>query len=118
MQAATPDDLHWHCMKLIRDARRRAANKRLVISVTVCDLKRKYTAQRGLCMLSSVPLSIGKQSCNKSTSMSLDRIDSALGYTDENCQLLTTSVNTAKSTLSVVQFVGMCHDVVKTATLV
>jgi hypothetical protein len=47
--------------------------------------------------------------------VSLDRIDSGIGYIDSNVQWVGSSVNTAKGTLSTADFVEMCADIARHA---
>ena len=50
---------------------------------------------------------------NYITTPSLDRIDSDLGYTDDNVQWVGASVNTAKATLHNQDFIDLCADIAR-----
>lgn len=45
--------------------------------------------------------------------VSLDRIDSSIGYLDSNIQWVGSSVNTAKGTLSTSDFIELCADIAR-----
>jgi len=64
----------------------------------------------GRCCLSGRPLVFDS---NYVTTPSLDRIDSAVGYTDANVQWVGASINTAKATLANEEFIELCADIAR-----
>ena len=70
----------------------------------------QYIRQKGLCALSGVPMrkAVGLMDPFCPT---IDRIDSAKGYTPENCQLVALQVNLAKNNMSEADFIRMCRRV-------
>lgn len=69
------------------------------------DLFDLWDKQNGKCAYSGLPLSI---ETNHPEIVSLDRIDSGLGYTKDNLQLLAWSVNKMKQEFSEEYFLKMC----------
>lgn len=73
-----------------------------------------YYRQGGICAISGVLMR--RSVCAwDAFSPSIDRKDSALGYTPENCQLTTFAVNRAKSQMTMDEFLEMCRNVTKNA---
>ncbi len=75
----------------------RTYSRKYKISIKVDDLLKLYKQQKGLCALTHVPM---KYCPNNLKSMSIDRIDSSIGYTKDNIQLVCKWVNLAKNTHS------------------
>ena len=95
----------------LTDARRRAKNKNLDFTLTYEYLLGLWEEQGGHCALSDLPMSV--HSCdvgqsNNNTVVSLDRIDSNLGYTISNTQLVCVMMNTMKSNMTQQKFIEMC----------
>lgn len=67
------------------------------IEVTQDYLADLYVEQNGQCAISKLPLCLIR---NKIDSLSIDRIDSSIGYVAGNIQLVCKWVNLAKSTYS------------------
>ena len=93
--------------KLRHSARRRDIGW----NITEYKLREKIM-QGATCSLSGWTLS--EETGYKNT-WSLDRIDSSKDYTNDNVQIVASSVNIAKHELSQEEFIEMCKDVVKTA---
>lgn len=100
----------------IKRARAGAAQRRLVVVVTQCDVIQMFFDQRGECALSGVPLEVGKLAAlspkANRRSLSIDRIDSAKNYTRDNIQLVCQAVNYMKGTMSNDEFRFWCAKVV------
>ena len=71
-------------------------------------LKNVYEAQNGLCALTSVPMTWETLNGRVATNISMDRVDSSIGYEEQNIQLVCRIVNIMKHDLSVNEFVGWC----------
>lgn len=87
--------------------------KRLLIykgrkRLTLPMLQNMYKTQNGLCALSGVPMTWGTNKGHVRTHISLDRIDSAVGYEENNVHLVCRIVNIMKNNLTVDEFVGWC----------
>jgi hypothetical protein len=81
------------------------AEKR-VNQITIEDVKNLYEQQNGKCAISGIPMTRihVPQSKLCDTNISIDRIDSKIGYTKDNIQLVCARVNSMKSTLSMDEF--------------
>jgi len=81
-------------------AKSRAASRQRDFSLTIDGLCEQYDAQRGLCAVTGLPMDVGAPAggdtkWRKPFRVSLDRIDSAQGYTPENVRLVCSAVNNA-----------------------
>lgn len=94
--------------EMIGNWERGARDRGLIWSVTKDDLDNLYEKQNGLCALTGQLMS--RQS-NDPCKCSLDRIDSALGYTPDNIQFVCAAVNRMKWAYSQDFFVDICHQV-------
>lgn len=70
----------------------------------------QYIAQRGQCALSGVTMRPAEGLMDPFCP-TIDRIDSAIGYTPENCHLVALQVNLAKNKMSTEDFIRMCRRV-------
>jgi hypothetical protein len=73
------------------------------------DVARWHAEQGGRCVVSG--LEIGWQEVGSGHTASIDRIDSSLGYTQENCQLVHKDINMMKQSFSQEYFVQLCQAV-------
>lgn len=103
-QLPARDDVGRHLCKLLRYSRARAREKQLPNDLSRTFLEDLYLRQGGLCALSGVPMAAGVH-CPQS--MSIDRIDSAHGYVQQNVQLTALSANLAKNRHSQEEFVAV-----------
>lgn len=67
-----------------------------------------WTNQNGLCIYSGLPLSV---EVNHPHTVSLDRIDSKIGYVRGNLQLVSASVNRMKQEFSEEFFLDLCGKI-------
>ncbi len=65
---------------------------------SICEL---FNSQQGLCAITKLPLTLKP---HQPSTLSIDRIDSNGGYTNNNVQLVCTSINIAKSNFTMSQF--------------
>ena len=86
-----------------------AETRGIVWTLSVEDIWQVYVNQDGVCNLSGIP--IGWATVGQTHTASLDRIDSKKGYTLDNIQLVHKSVNMARGTMSVEEFIAMCNAV-------
>lgn len=74
-----------------------------------------YDAQKGNCALSGIKMTYISGKGRIPTNISIDRIDSNLGYIEGNIQLVCCAVNLAKSNWSEEEFVDICRKIVAKA---
>ena len=102
----------WRGDNLIRvrvsGAKHRAVRKGIIFDITDDDIIDKLNEQDNKCYISKVPLSFNE---NDWYGMSLDRLDSNLGYTKENTIIVTKFVNTSKNNLSLDEYVRLMKEV-------
>lgn len=102
---------------LVRQARKRAKTKGLLCDVTSVELRKLYKDQSGKCAISGVELDVDvkySRSRKKSTNlMSLDRIDSSIGYTKSNVQLVCLAINYMKNTFTQEEVLSFLEDAYK-----
>jgi hypothetical protein len=97
-------------------AARKSAVKRnidfYITEQTIVDLWKK---QKGKCALSGFDLTLthGTFTDPNPTKLSVDRIDSQLGYVPGNIQLITWQANAAKNVWSSQQLIDMCNAIAK-----
>lgn len=82
-------------------------------NIDTAYLKGLWELQDGLCAVSGMPMviSASHNTPEFALSISLDRIDSSVGYVEGNVQLVCTGVNIMKNTMSMAQFVEFCNRV-------
>ena len=79
-------------------------------SIFLMDL---YNSQNGLCAITKKQMIIrtARHDVNFPYVISVDRIDSTLGYTRDNVQLTCAGVNLMKNTMTMTQFIDFCGAV-------
>jgi hypothetical protein len=90
--------------KFLSKAKNGARNRDLCFEVTLKDIWDKYLEQDKKCSLTGWPISFDDNA-------SLDRIDSNIGYTKENIQLLDKAVNMMKRDYPEDFFIAVCKAV-------
>ena len=94
------------------NAKKRA--KELKIEISTDDIKELYENQKGLCALTGIPMTTdtymtkGNQHIINKMNISIDRINSDLGYIKENIQLVGAMINRMKSDLTNKEFIDFC----------
>lgn len=85
-------------MKMLSNAATRATKKNLDFDLSLEFLFSLHTKQGGKCSISGCEMKIYGRVCDYRDpfSLSLDRIDSNLGYTRDNVQLVCVWINRAK----------------------
>jgi hypothetical protein len=89
----------------MRSVRKGAKKRGLVFDITVKTIDNLLVRQNNKCALSGI--SFLKER------FSVDRIDSSIGYTVDNVQLTTISVNLAKQQMSNDEFILLCRRISK-----
>lgn len=95
-------DIKSHLRYILGKARLR---KKWKFTITPEDMYDLWDKQQGLCAYSKLPLN---NIANHLQLASLDRIDSSIGYTRSNIQLVCTAVNKMKQNLTEEQFLNFC----------
>lgn len=98
----------------ISSTERRAKKKNLPFDLDGKFLWELYEKQNKKCALSGVPISFSLINRNRSSgSISLDRIDSAKGYTKDNVQWVHKDVNNLKMEFNQSDFLRWCKIIVE-----
>lgn len=87
--------------------------KRSAKVVSLDALELLWHTQQGLCALTGWPMTMELANGVVPTNCSIDRIDSAYGYSVENVQLVCRAANIAKSNLPAADFLSLCRAVVE-----
>jgi hypothetical protein len=88
----------------VESAKHRSKRHNLVFELTDDIVKNKIDTQGGVCYISKQPLSYKENDWN---SISLDRLDSNLGYTVDNTIVVTKFVNISKNNLSLDEYINL-----------
>ena len=97
---------------MYHNAEKRA--KELKIELTIEDIHELYNKQKGLCAISGLQMTHetyafkDKEHIINRLNISIDRINSSLGYTKDNVQLLAAIVNRMKTDLPDSEFIKIC----------
>ena len=94
-------------------ARDRANRHNLQFDLTKEFLQELWNKQKGLCALSGIPMTYELDSGRTFTNVSIDRINTNLGYTQDNIQLVCMAVNQMKSDMSLQELYMFCESIVE-----
>ena len=100
--------------KMLTEINRHAVRRHISVSITMEDLEKQFLKQSGRCALSGEILTFGSHDHRTTWNASLDRIDSSRGYTKDNVQWVTKSINDMKGSLNEQDFINICKQVTKT----
>jgi len=89
-------------------AKTRSNKRGREFTITKEQLYKRIVETNGFCELSGLPLSVA---FNDPLRVSIDRIDSDIGYTPENIQIVASCVNIAKNNLHQDAFIQICKAV-------
>lgn len=107
----TPDGRD-HFTAMERSARNRAKRNGREHALPVGWMRERFEEQHGRCAVTALPFEKGNRK-HAPYAPSIDRKDSAKGYTPENCQLVCYMVNCARNQFSDYEFLRMCRAVVR-----
>ena len=82
-------------------------------TLTIEEVMVIYTNQNGKCALSGVEMAFTQSGGKCPTNISIDRIDSSLGYSKDNVQLVCSLVNTMKMQYSKEELIKWCKAIVE-----
>jgi len=88
----------------VESAKHRSKRSGIPFEITDEIVQEKINSQMGLCYISKQPLSYIENDWN---SLSLDRLNSDLGYTVENTIVVTKFVNNSKNNLSLDEYLNL-----------
>lgn len=91
----------------------RAKRKNIECSIDENYLYKLWEKQNGLCALSGIPMTYYFDSGRVPTNVSVDRINSNLGYIEGNLQLVCMAVNQMKSDLTIEQLKYFCRSILQ-----
>ena len=91
----------------------RANKKNIECNVDLQYLHQLWNDQKGLCALSGIPMTYYFDSGRIPTNVSVDRIDSKLGYAKGNIQLVCMAVNQMKNDLTIEQLKYFCKSILE-----
>lgn len=101
---SSPQRIQWALKKLLSDAARRAATKDIKFALTLDDLLPPPTS----CAVFGIPLVYQADGKRLPNSASLDRFDSALGYTPNNVWIISWRANQIKNDATLDE-IGLLH---------
>lgn len=87
--------------KVFSRLRRGAEQRGFIFEITLEDIQETYEAQNKVCALSGLSISFGKDA-------SIDRIDSKIGYTKNNIQIVHKALNLLKRDMPDEEFIEWC----------
>lgn len=99
---------HWNSVL------RGAVSRGHAVEITIEGAWALYERQKGRCALSGLPIGFGsrpRHANTPTTTASLDRIDSSLGYVEGNVQWVHREVNLMKNTLTQERFLELCQAI-------
>ena len=108
-----PNTLERACKRIFAYLQRRTRTKKLELDFTASFLETLYVLQEGKCKYTGDILNL---SSNSKKTISVDRVDSSIGYLKTNVVLTTWEVNNCKQDLSFFDFVELCRKVHSNAT--
>lgn len=97
-------------------AKQHAQNKNMDFDITLDDVFQVYQSQNGRCVFTGWEIDTRHRNRNDffgKNRLSIDRIDSSIGYTKDNIQLVCVAANIAKSVHSNQDLIDFCIAVVE-----
>jgi len=92
----------------LRNARKSADKRGHVFALTNADIIECWSTQLGVCAYSGRQMTLEAGQLN---TVSIERIDSAVGYTPKNTILVCQAINRMKSNFDFEEFYNLCKDV-------
>jgi hypothetical protein len=92
----------------LRNARNSAKKRNQEFSITIQNIVDCWNKQNQICAYSGNQMTL---EAGKINTVSIERIDSNIGYTSENTILVCQSINRMKSDFSFDEFYNLCKDV-------
>lgn len=98
------------CKRVFSYINRRGRVKSIEVEIDYIFIMNLYESQKGLCAYTKEKLELGS---GKHNTLSVDRIDSSLGYLKNNVVLTTWQVNNCKQSLSLKEFRDLCRKIIQ-----
>jgi hypothetical protein len=92
----------------LQNARKSAFKRQQAFELNVSDIAKCWEQQQGICAYSGRPMTLES---GRLETVSIERIDSAIGYTPENTILVCQAINRMKSDFGFDDFYNLCRDV-------
>ena len=92
----------------LQNARKSAVKRKQEFSLSVADIVECWDTQWGVCAYSGRQMTLEAGQLN---TVSIERIDSAIGYTPQNTILVCQAINRIKSDFGFEDFYNLCRDV-------
>lgn len=92
----------------LRNAKNSAAKRKQIFALSVADIVDCWQDQEGICAYSGRQMTLEAGQLN---TVSIERIDSTIGYTPENTILVCQAINRMKSDFGFEDFYDLCRDV-------
>jgi len=90
-----------------------AISRKLAFNITIEYIWELFLKQKSLCALSGLPIRFPQSRIDYSSTASLDRIDSTIGYEEGNIQWVHKDINFMKQDLPETKFLEYCHLIIK-----
>lgn len=94
----------------LRNAKNSAIKRKQLFEITVSDIVECWDTQQAICAYSGRTMTL---EAKKHNTVSIERIDSKIGYTSKNTILVCHAVNRMKSNFGFDEFYSLCRDVAK-----
>lgn len=94
----------------LQNAKKSAVKRNQVFDLKINDIVDCWNSQSKICAYSGREMTLKQGQLN---TVSIERIDSAIGYTKDNTILVCNAVNRMKSDFKLSDFVGLCSDISK-----
>ena len=93
--------------EFLRNAKNSAAKRKQIFALTVADIADCWREQEGICAYSGRKMTLD---AGQLITVSIERIDSTIGYTPENTILVCQAINRMKSDFGFEDFYDLCRD--------
>jgi hypothetical protein len=94
----------------LQNARKSAIKRKQIFELEIKDIVDRWNQQLQICAYSGRKMTLKPGELN---TVSIERIDSKVGYTKDNTILVCNAVNRMKSDFDLSSFVGLCEDISK-----
>ena len=102
--------IEGRALEFLRHAKESSVRRKQVFELEVKDIVSCWHNQLQICAYSGRQMTLENA---KPNTVSIERIDSNIGYTKENTILICHAVNRMKSNFELSEFVGFCKDISK-----
>src|SRR5690606_29496555 len=100
------------CKSRVKGSTKKGKYTGIEFSLTLDELLSKYYNQNGLCAISGIKMTYILGGGRKNKNISIDRIDSTKGYTNDNTQLVCSQVNMMKGDMTTEDLIYFCKEII------